>query len=410
MTNDRKVPALRFPEFTEEWIEQPLGDLFVFKNGINAKKEDYGHGRKFVNVLDIIQNDYITHDAIIGNVDVSDDDFEKYSVEYGDILFQRSSETREEVGQANVYLDEQPATFGGFVIRGKKNADYDPYFINQLLKTEAARKDMVARSGGSTRYNIGQETLRGITIHSTTTDPPEQQKIANFLAAVDERLRILEAQREELLDYKQGVMQRIFDRELRFRDDDGEMFPDWEEKRLGEIGDFTGGGTPSSSVDEYWQGDVPWISSSDLTEESTTDIETSRFITNEAISNSATKLIPKGSVLIVSRVGIGKFAVAPSDLCTSQDFTSLTTDQNPYFLAELFSFFRGRFVRMGQGTSIKGFTVSDIKGSKFDLPIKDEQIAIMEYLRLFDLQLGSLDSRLKNLRNWKQGLLQNLFV
>jgi type I restriction enzyme S subunit len=121
-------------------------------------------------------------------------------------------------------------------------------------------------------------------------------------------------------------------------------------------------------------------------------------------------LIPKESVLIVSRVGIGKFAVAPLDLCTSQDFTSLTTDQNPYFLAELFSFRKGRFIRMGQGTSIKGFTVSDIKGAKFYLPFRNEQDAIMKYLSLFDRQLKGQAGRIKDLFVWKQGLLQSLFV
>lgn len=408
MTNEKNIPALRFPEFTGEWFEQQLGELFEFKNGINASKEDYGHGRKFINVLDIIQNDYITHEAIIGSVNVSPEDFNKYIVEHGDIVFQRSSETREEVGQANVYLDDEPATFGGFVIRGKKIANYDPYFINQLLKTEAARKEIVAKSGGSTRYNVGQEILKAVTIK--TTSPLEQQKIATFLAAVDERLRLLETQREELQRYKQGVMQRIFDRELRFRDEDGEVFPEWEEKRLGEIGSYTGGGTPSSTIEEYWTGNIPWISSSDLTDESTTNIAVTRFITKEAIAESATKLVAKGSVLIVSRVGIGKFAVAPTDLCTSQDFTSLTTDQNPYFLAELFSFRKSRFIRMGQGTSIKGFTVGDVKGAKFNLPRKNEQDAIMQYLSLFDKQLTDQAERIDETKRWKTGLLQSLFI
>ena len=109
MPNDL-TPKLRFPEFEDDLKEKKLGDLLEFKNGINASKEQYGSGVKFINVLDILSNDYITHDKIIGSVDVAEEMVVKYAVNYGDILFQRSSETREEVGTANVYLDKNHTT------------------------------------------------------------------------------------------------------------------------------------------------------------------------------------------------------------------------------------------------------------------------------------------------------------
>ena len=121
MEENKIIPKLRFPEFEGEWENKKLGRLLTFKNGLNASKEQYGRGVKFINVLDIITNDYITYDNIIGQVDVSPKEIDKNKVEYGDILFQRSSETREDVGQANVYLDRnQVAVFGGFIIRGRK--------------------------------------------------------------------------------------------------------------------------------------------------------------------------------------------------------------------------------------------------------------------------------------------------
>ncbi|MFO0268278.1 MAG: restriction endonuclease subunit S, partial [Cyclobacteriaceae bacterium] len=159
-----KVPKLRFKEFSGGWELKKLSQLLEFKNGINASKEQYGSGFKFINVLDILNNDFITHDLIIGSVDVDESVFEKYSVNYGDILFQRSSETREEVGTACVYLDSKPATFGGFVIRGKKIGEYDPMFLNKLLKTDLSRNEITSKSGGSTRYNVGQETLSSVAL------------------------------------------------------------------------------------------------------------------------------------------------------------------------------------------------------------------------------------------------------
>ena len=141
-------PNLRFPGFQEDWEVKKLGELLEFKNGINALKEQYGKGVKFINVLDILNNDFITYENIVGKVDVDSHIMEKFSVQYGDVLFQRSSETREEVGTANVYLDEQKnATFGGFVIRGRKIGDYEPTFFNNLLKTDSARESITTRSG-----------------------------------------------------------------------------------------------------------------------------------------------------------------------------------------------------------------------------------------------------------------------
>ena len=233
----RKVPNLRFPGFEGEWEEKQLGSLLEFKNGINASKENYGRGVKFINVLDILNNNFITYDKIIGSVDVQQNVADKYSVNYGDILFQRSSETREEVGTANVYLDrEHTATFGGFVIRGRKIGNYNPVFLNELLKTGSARDSITSKSGGSTRFNVGQEILSSIKLLFPEIN--EQTKIADFLSICDERIEQSSKIIEELKSFKSAVSKKIFSQELRFKDDNGEDFAEWEEKKLGECLDY----------------------------------------------------------------------------------------------------------------------------------------------------------------------------
>ena len=224
MPIQKNTPVLRFIEFKDAWEMKKLGELLEFKNGINASKEQYGSGVKFINVLDILNNDFIIYDKIIGSVEVEEETLLKYSVCYGDILFQRSSETREEVGTACVYLDlNQIATFGGFVIRGRKIGEYNPIFLNKLLKTDLSRDQITSKSGGSTRYNVGQETLFSISLPLPAL--PEQTKIANFLTAVDEKLQILKKKKTLLEQYKKGVMQKIFSQALRFKNDNGEDFP-----------------------------------------------------------------------------------------------------------------------------------------------------------------------------------------
>src|SRR5659263_206161 len=210
-------PKLRFPEFSGDWEFKKLVELLEFKNGINASKEQYGQGVKFINVLDILNNEFITYDKIIGSVDVDNDTVNKYPVNFGDILFQRSSETREEVGTASVYLDNQKtATFGGFVIRGRKISEYIPLFLNQLLKTDMARNDITSKSGGSTRYNVGQETLANVTLPFPCL--AEQTKISSFITVVSEKISQLKKKKSLLEQYKKGGMQKIFDQEVRCKD------------------------------------------------------------------------------------------------------------------------------------------------------------------------------------------------
>ena len=227
------VPALRFRGFVEAWKKQSLGSIFSFKNGVNASKEQYGSGFKFINVLDIINNNFITYDSIIGAVDISTEEFIKNEVQFGDVLFQRSSETREEVGQSNVYIDDKSVTFGGFVIRGRGISEYHPHFFNYVLKTDAVRDEVTQRSGGSTRYNIGQESLNSVELYLPSI--PEQKIIANFLMAVDEKITQLAKKRELLAQYKMGLIQKIFSLELRFKDDNGSEFAEWEYVSLDKV-------------------------------------------------------------------------------------------------------------------------------------------------------------------------------
>ena len=138
------VPKLRFREFKNEWKIINLKQILSFKNGINANKDSYGRGIKYISVGDILNNTFITYDKIKGLVDINEKMLNENGVEYGDIVFQRSSETFNDIGQSNVYLDkEKVATFGGFVIRGKKIGDYNPLFLNYLLKAPYNRRKII---------------------------------------------------------------------------------------------------------------------------------------------------------------------------------------------------------------------------------------------------------------------------
>jgi len=399
------IPALRFPEFEGEWEKKKLKDILEFKNGINASKDDYGFGFKFINVLDIIENDFITHDKIVGKVNVSQEIFEKNLVQYGDILFQRSSETREEVGQSNVYLDKgNSATFGGFVIRGRKIGEYDPFFFHLLLKSSIARKEITSKAGGSTRYNVGQGILSSIVL--SFAGLPEQQKISSFLTIIDSRIQALEKKKSSLEQYKKGVMQKIFTQEIRFKDADGKDFPEWEEKKLGEVCKFFSGGTPKSTNKRFYSGDIPFIGSGNIS-----DSMVNSFITNEALNNSSAKLIECGDLLYaLYGATSGEVAISKLTGAINQAVLCIRTKENKNYLFQLLKFNQEKivktFIQGGQGN----LSAKIIKELKFSLPSRPEQTHIANFLTALDKKIALVNEQIEKTKAYKKGLLQKMFV
>ena len=197
------VPNLRFPEFTGEWEKYPLTDFMSFKNGMNPDAKRFGSGTKFISVMDILNNQYICYDNIRASVELQEGDLDTYGVNYGDIVFQRSSETLEDVGQANVYLDCKPAIFGGFVIRGKSKGNYNPLFLRYLLASPTARKRIIVKGAGAQHFNISQDGLSKVVIDVPNID--EQEKVGKLLQCIDERI----ATQNKIIDKLQSLISGI---------------------------------------------------------------------------------------------------------------------------------------------------------------------------------------------------------
>ncbi len=206
--NKLNVPHLRFPEFQGEWEKHGLSEYLDFKNGLNPDSKRFGKGIKFISVMDILNNPVITYDCIRASVQATDAEISSFSVENGDILFQRSSETLEDVGRANVYIDDRVAVFGGFVIRGKKKANYNPLFFRYLLSSPYARKRIIPMGAGAQHFNIGQEGLSKVLLNFPSIE--EQTKIASLLHLLDERIATQSKLIEELKKQKSAIVEKVF--------------------------------------------------------------------------------------------------------------------------------------------------------------------------------------------------------
>ena len=206
--NKLNVPHLRFPEFHWEWEKHGLSEYLDFKNGLNPDSKRFGKGIKFISVMDILNNPVITYDCIRASVQATDAEISSFSVENGDILFQRSSETLEDVGRANVYIDDKVAVFGGFVIRGKKKANYNPLFFRYLLSSPYARKRIIPMGAGAQHFNIGQEGLSKVSLNFPSIE--EQTKIASLLHLLDERIATQSKLIEKLESLIKGISNKLF--------------------------------------------------------------------------------------------------------------------------------------------------------------------------------------------------------
>lgn len=199
---------------------------------------------------------------------------------------------------------------------------------------------------------------------------------------------------------------------LRFKADDGSEFPDWEERTSVELcSRMIGGGTPSTSNTDNYNGDISWISSSDLDVDNITTVRRTRFITERAITTSATKKVKPGSIAVVLRVGVGKVALLDRETCTSQDFISLEdVTGDTKFIAYMLSARMQREAVRTQGTSIKGIPATRFKELTYRMPSSIiEQRKIADLLSTVDDVIAVQQADVDAWEQRKKGVMQKLF-
>lgn len=173
---------------------------------------------------------------------------------------------------------------------------------------------------------------------------------------------------------------------------------------------FKTGGTPSTKEPTFWGGSIPWIQSSDIQKDILFGVIPQKFISEEGLQNSSAKLIPKNSIAIVTRVGVGKLAIIDQDYATSQDFLSLSDfDEDILFIVySIYRMLQKESTQL-QGTSIKGITKEDLLSKKICLPEIDEQSAIGSLFRTLDDLLASYKDNLANYQSLKSTMLSKMF-
>ena len=395
------VPNLRFPEFSGEWEHHYLSEYLEFKNGLNPSAKSFGEGIKFISVMDILNNPFITYDCIRASVAATEKEKEEFRTDYGDILFQRSSETLEDVGHANVYLDERPALFGGFTIRGKKKGDYNPLFFKHLLDSPTARRRVIVKGAGAQHFNIGQEGLSTVSLSFPSI--PEQNKIADIFSLIDKRIAI----QIKVIEKYESLIKALIDKQINFLLDGTMVLFEELYLRAGE------GGTPSTSKEEYYRGgSIPFIKIEDLSSMYLT--ENKDFITELGLEKSSAWLIPKGSVIYSNGATIGAISINAYPVTTKQGILGIVpknfvSKEYLYFLMRS-SYFSKEAQRIVTEGTMKTAYLKDIDRIVCPLPSTDIQNKMVSIL-LFLTQKIDIEKRILSRFHFiKKALLKQLFI
>lgn len=243
------------------------------------------------------------------------------------------------------------------VLRAKKDIT-----LNKFLLFFLNLFDYNGYVTGATRLKLNQSRMATIPIPIPPL--PQQEKIVKVL---DNSASLVEQQKQLIEKYDVFLKSKFI-----------EMFGDpitnpmgWETIELGKLGLWKGGGTPPRAHPEFFKGNIPWITTTSLGKLYIDQSNAVEFITNEAILNSATKLIPINSIIIGTRVGVGKVSINTQELCTNQDIMSLTNIVNkviPIYLYYFISFYNETLKNQQRGATIQGITAPVLKQLEIALP------------------------------------------
>ena len=286
-------------------------------------------------------------------------------------------------------------------------------FLATLLRSPKIFNELTSLSSGGTAKGVSQKSLSNLKV-CVPTSLEEQSAIGSFFRTLDDLLASYKNNLANHKSLKATMLSKMFPKagqtvpEIRLDGFEGE----WELLEINDLADdFQSGGTPKTNVQEYWDGDIPWIQSSDLETNCLFEIKVQKSISEKGLKNSSAKIIPKDSIAVVTRVGVGKLAVMRHEYATSQDFLSLSNlKSNIEFTAYLLYRLLQKEVTQLQGTSIKGITKVELLSKKVLIPSLPEQRAIGSYFSNLDDLITTHQEKISQLETLKKKLLQDMFI
>lgn len=412
----KKVPSLRFAGFDEEWEEKKLGEVFSFRTTNSFSRECLSHESgevknihygdihtKFRSLFDITKEavPFINKDIPIQKIPV--DTFCKE----GDLIIADASEDYEDIGKCIeiVNLNNERVLAGLHTLQARPDL-HEMYigFSGQMVKSNNIRRQIEKIAQGSKVLSISTGRLAQINISFPAL--PEQQKIASFLTAVDEKLQALKQQKNLLEQYKKGMMQKIISQEIRFKDDEGKEFGEWETRKACAV--F------KNHTNKNHNGDLPILAVTQNKGAILRDNLDMKIISSE-VSIKSYKIVEAGDFIISLRSFQGGIEYSNVFGICSPVYTVLKPkiEINNLFFREYLK--KSDFIQQLNGTveGIRdGKQISYNAFSTLDLtfPTLPEQTKIANFLSAIDEKISHCQVQITKMEQYKKGLLQQLFV
>ncbi len=396
MSNDTQ-PEIRFPGFTEDWEERKLSDIVS-----RLSKSSNNSELPRVEFEDIVSGEGRL------NKDVS----HKFDDRKG-ILFSSQNIL---YGKLRPYLknwllaDFKGIALGDFWVF--KSINSDPKFVYSLIQSNHYQK--VANDTSGTKMPRSDWKKVSSTEFQIPSSLEEQKKIGSFFKKLDDTIALHQRKLDLLKETKKGFLQKMFPKngakvpEIRFPG----FTEDWEQRRLSDVASIVGGGTPSTSNPEYWDGDIDWYAPAEIGDQIYVS-KSLKTITELGQQKSSAKILPIGTVLFTSRAGIGNTAILAKEGTTNQGFQSIVPHKNK--LDSYFIFSRTHELKRYGEVTGAGSTFAEVSGKQMAkmpilIPCINEQRKIGAFFEQLDTTITLHQRELDVLKETKKGFLQKMFV
>ena len=403
---DMAKPIIRFKGYQDDWEQRELGNLYVERNE---------RGNESLQILSVsihsgVSAGELDSDNLGKTVRRSADKSTYKHVYEGDLILNMMRAWQGAIGVAKIEGMVSPA-----YISAIPNSEIYPLFMNFLLR----RKDIIDQinnlSYGVTDFRKRLYWNSFVKVKCQIPCIAEQKQIVKVFEEFDHLIILHQRKCDETKRLKKYMLQKMFPRngekvpEIRFSG----FTDDWEQRKLGELAEIVGGGTPSTGIDSYWDGDIDWYAPAEIGEQIYLK-SSQRKITEEGLNKSSAKMLPIGTVLFTSRAGIGKTAILLKEGCTNQGFQSIVPNKEK--LDSYFIFTRSEELKRYGETVGAGSTFVEVSGKQMAnmelmMPkTMSEQQQIGEYFQSFDHLITLHQRELENLQNIKRFMLGKMFV
>ncbi|MBE9887702.1 restriction endonuclease subunit S [Enterococcus durans] len=386
--DEKKVPKLRFEGFVQDWEQRKLGEVAdEFKSGYSIKAE---------NIFDKGEYPVYGGNGIRGFTDTFNHDGEFALI------------GRQGALSGNMNFSTNKAYFTEHAIAVRANNMNDTRFLYFLLcKLQLGR--WVTQSA---QPGLAVGTLVEIRIQ-VPGKAKEQQKVGNFFKKLDDTIALHQDKLNKLKQLKKGFLQVLFANEttipkIRFAN----FTEEWEQRKLSDVASIVGGGTPSTSNPEYWEGDIDWYAPAEIGDQIYVN-KSLKTITELGQQKSSAKILPIGTVLFTSRAGIGNTAILAKEGTTNQGFQSIVPHENK--LDSYFIFSRTHELKRYGEVTGAGSTFAEVSGKQLAkmpilIPCIDEQRKIGAFFEQLDNTIALHQNKLKILKQLKKSFLQKMFI